>query len=199
MRRTGRFVALELGLDHTFWSGRRHALKGSVRATTAGGDVRFSRGIARLVHHLHVQQPDGLPLEHGSIAVQVIAGLGGHATPIDEMFAPGAASEMELPLRAHRQKNGGVLGVAPIAQEIALANVEWRQRLLRRKTFQLGYVLFYDGGAMGRTAQGGDAILHDVGIGLRLGLRGKLLLRGDWAHGLSDGRNALTAGIGQVF
>jgi len=52
---------------------------------------------------------------------------------------------------------------------------------------------------MGRTAQGGDAILHDVGIGLRLGLRGKLLLRGDWAHGLSDGKNALTAGLGQVF
>ena len=52
---------------------------------------------------------------------------------------------------------------------------------------------------MGRTAQGGDQTLHDVGIGLRLGLRGKLLLRGDWGHGLTDGKNALTAGIGQVF
>ena len=197
--RDGRFVAFELGLDHTFWSGRRHALKGSVRGVTAGGDVRFTRGLARLVHHLHVQQPDGLPLEHGSVAVQVIAGRGSDTTPIDEMFAPGAASEMELPLRAHRQKNGGVLGVAPIARSLVLANVEWRQRLFRRKTFQLGYVLFYDGGAMGRTAQGGDETLHDVGFGLRLGLRGKLLLRGDWGHGLTDGKNALTAGIGQVF
>ena len=115
------------------------------------------------------------------------------------MFAPGAASEMELPLRAHRQKNGGVLGGAPIARSLALANFEWRQRLLRRKAFQVGYVLFYDGGVMGRTAQGGDETLHDVGIGLRLGLRGKLLLRGDWGYGLTDGKNALTAGIGQVF
>ena len=115
----GTLVGLHLGLDHTFWAGRRHALKGSIRTLTApgflGSDVPFTRALGRVVHHLHVQRPDGIPLEHGSIAAQVQVGYGGEGTPLDEMFAPGAASEMELPLRGHRQKTGGILGRAPIA------------------------------------------------------------------------------------
>lgn len=199
----GTIAGLELGIDQTFWAGRRHALAGSIRTLTSrralGTDVAFNRALARVVHHLHVQRPDGIPLEHGSIAAQVVLGYGDDATPLDEMFAPGAASEMELPLRAHRQKRGGVLGRAPIARSIALANVEWRQRLVRTKMMQVGYVLFYDGGRMGRTARGGTETLQDVGIGLRVGVRGSLLLRADWGYSLTDGKNALTAGIGQVF
>lgn len=199
----GTLVGLQLGLDHTFWAGRRHDLAGSIRTLTApsflGSDVRFARVLGGVVHHLHVQRPDGLPLEHGSIAAQIQIGYGGEGTPLDEMFAPGAASEMELPLRGHRQKTRGILGRAPIARSIALANVEWRQRLLRRPLAQVGYILFYDGGWMGRTARGGDVALHDVGVGLRLGLRGSLLLRADYGWGLTDGKSALTGGIGQVF
>jgi hypothetical protein len=199
----GTIVGLDLGIDHTFWAGRRHALAGSVRTLAApsvlGGDVRFTRTVGRLVHHLHVQRPDGLPLEHGSIAVQVILGYGGDGTPIDEMFSPGAAADMDLPLRAHRQKDSGVLGPTPLARSIALANLEWRQRLYRHRLLQAGYVLFYDGGRMARTARGRDETLHDVGLGLRLGLRESVLLRADFGYSLSDGKTALTAGIGQVF
>jgi hypothetical protein len=199
----GTLVGLQLGLDHTFWSGRRHALKGSIRTLAAPGilgtDVRFTRALGRVVHHLHVQRPDGIPLEHGSIAAQVQVGYGGDGMPLDEMFAPGAASEMELPLRAHRQKTAGVLGGAPIGRSMGLVNFEWRQRLLRARLAQVGYILFYDGAWMGRTARGGDVTVHDVGIGLRLGLRGSLLLRADYGWGLTDGKSALTAGIGQVF
>jgi hypothetical protein len=199
----GTIVGLTAGVEHIFWSGRRHDLRGSITALTApaplGGDVTFTRVLGRVVHHLHVQQPDGLPLEHGSIAAQAILGHAGSGTPLDEMFAPGAASEMELPLRAHRQKRGGVLGAAPIGATLALTNVEWRQRLLRKPGFQLGYVLFHDMATVGRTARGGRETFHDVGIGLRLGLTGRVLLRADFGHGLTDGKNALTAGIGQVF
>jgi hypothetical protein len=199
----GTLVGLQLGLDHTFWAGRRHALAGSIRTLAVprvfGSDVGFTRGLARVVHHLHVQRPDGLPLEHGSIAAQVVLGRGGEGMPLDEMFAPGAASEMELPLRAHRQKSSGVLGRAPIARSIALLNFEWRQRLWRGRLAQVGYVVFYDGGWMGRTARGGSETLHDAGIGLRAGVRGSVLLRADYGWGLTDGKSALTAGIGQVF
>ena len=199
----GRLVGLELGLDHTFWSGRRHDLAGSIRTLTApgvlGSDVRFARALGKVVHHLHVQRPDGIPLEHGSIAAQVLLGYGGKGTPLDEMFAPGAASDMELPLRAHRQKRGGVLGRSPIGRSIALLNLEWRQRLFRTQAAQVGYILFYDGGWMGQTARGGDVTLHDAGVGLRVGLRGSVLLRVDYGWGLTDGKSALTAGIGQVF
>jgi hypothetical protein len=199
----GTIVGLQLGLDHTFWAGRRHDLAGSIRTLSAprflGGDVTFGRVLGRVVHHLHVQRPDGIPIEHGSIAAQVIAGYGGEGIPLDEMFAPGAASEMDLPLRAHRQKAAGVLGRSPIARSIALVNVEWRQRFWRAPFGQAGYVLFYDGGWMGRTARGGDVTLHDVGLGLRFGLRGATLLRADYAWSLTDGKSSLTAGIGQVF
>ena len=199
----GRLVGVQAGLDHTFWAGRRHDLVGSIRTLSApgalGSDVSFTRVLGRVVHHLHVQRPDGIPIEHGSIAAQVTLGRGGDGMPLDEMFAPGAASEMEFPLRAHRQKTSGVLGRTPIARSIALLNFEWRQRLFRAPVGQLGYVLFYDGGRMGRTAQGGDVSLHDVGVGLRFGLRGAALLRADYAWSLTDGKSALTAGIGQVF
>jgi hypothetical protein len=199
----GNLVGLQLGVDHTFWSGRRHDLAGSIRSLTAAGalgsDVRFTRTLARVVHHLHVQRPDGIPLEHGSIAAQVQVGYGGDGLPLDEMFTPGAASEMDLPLRAHRQKASGVLGRAPISRSIALLNLEWRQRLFRTGVGQVGYVLFYDGGWMGRTAKGEDLTLHDVGVGLRFGLRGATLLRADYGWALRDGKTALTAGIGQVF
>ena len=199
----GTLAGLELGVDHTFWAGRRHALWGSIRTLTApavlGSDVAFARVLGRLVHNLHVQRPDGIPLEHGSIAAQIQVGYGGEGTPLDEMFAPGAASQMDLPLRAHRQKRGGVLGRTPIGRSIALVNVEWRQRFLRRPLAQLGYVLFYDGGWMGRTARGGDVTLHDAGVGLRLGVRGSLLLRADYGWSLTDGKSALTGGIGHVF
>jgi hypothetical protein len=199
----GTLVGLQLGLDHTFWAGRRHDLAGSIRTLTApkvlGGDVRFARVLGRVVHHLHVQRPDGLPLEHGSIAAQVVLGYGGKGTPLDEMFTPGAASEMELPLRGHRQKTRGILGPAPIARSIALLNLEWRQRLLKARLAQVGYILFYDAGRMGRTARGGDVTLHDVGVGVRVGLRGSVLLRADYGWGLTDGKSSLTGGIGQVF
>jgi hypothetical protein len=199
----GTLVGLQLGLDHTFWSGRRHDLAGSIRTVTArsflGSDVRFTRTLGQVVHHLHVQRPDGIPLEHGSIAAQVVLGYGGEGTPLEEMFAPGAASDMELPLRAHRQKRGGVLGRSPIGRSIALLNLEWRQRLFRTRVAQVGYILFYDGGWMGHTARGGDLTLHDVGVGVRVGLRGSVLLRADYGRGLTDGKSALTAGIGQVF
>ncbi len=199
----GRLIGLQLGVDHTFWSGRRHDLAGSVRTLGApsllGGDVHFARAMGRIVHHLHVQRPDGLPLEHGSIAVQAIVGYGTGGTPLDEMFAPGAASEMDLPLRAHRQKADGVLGSAPIARSLALVNFEWRQRLLKTSLAQVGGVLFYDGGRMGRTARGPSETLHDVGVGARIGVRGSVILRADFGWSLTDGKTALTGGIGQVF
>jgi hypothetical protein len=41
--------------------------------------------------------------------------------------------------------------------------------------------------------------MHDVGLGLRLAAKA-LLVRLDYGHSLSgDGKNAWTAGIGQVF
>lgn len=164
----------------------------SAAPALAGGDVGFGRGLARL---------RGSRRGGGrEVAVQLHAGLASRGTPLDELFTPGAASEMELPLRAHRQKRGGVLGRAPIGGSLVLANVEWRQRLGAVRGAEVGGVLFYDGARIGRTARGGRETAHDVGLGLRLALRdGAVVLRLDAGHGINDGKNSLTAGIGQVF
>ena len=52
---------------------------------------------------------------------------------------------------------------------------------------------------MERTARGGPEALHDAGVGLRIGLRGSVILRADFGWSLTDGKTALTGGIGQVF
>jgi hypothetical protein len=105
---------------------------------------------------------------------------------------------MPLPLRAHRQKRGGVLGHGPIGRSLVLMNAEWRQRVGAARGVGVAAILFYDGARVGRMARGGGDTLHDVGVGLRVGVGGALL-RADWGHGITDGRNSLTAGIGQVF
>jgi hypothetical protein len=134
-------------------------------------------------------------------ATQLQWGVGGTGMPLDDMFAPGAASEMDLPLRAHRQKSGGVLGVTPIGRGLLLANVEWRQRLIHHRLGQAGIVLFYDGARISDSAQGPrETNLHDVGVGLRVRVKGAPILRLDYGWSLTgDGKTALTAGVGHVF
>jgi hypothetical protein len=80
-----------------------------------------------------------------------------------------------------------------------LLNLEWRRRVLSRPTVQVTCVTFLDAASVGRTAQGPGAAYLDVGVGLRVGLPGAGILRLDFGHGLLDGNNALSIGLGQVF
>jgi hypothetical protein len=82
---------------------------------------------------------------------------------------------------------------------MALLNVEGRQRILDRKRFQAGLVLFYDGAHLSGTTQGPAARLQDIGVGLRFKFQGLPVLRVDYGHGVSDGKNALSIGLNQVF
>jgi hypothetical protein len=135
------------------------------------------------------------------LATQVQWGIGGTGMPLDDMFAPGTASEADMPLRAHRQKHSGVLGETPIGRNALVANVEWRQRLINHRLGQFGVVLFYDGARVADTAQGPKvSLIHDAGVGLRLTLKGSPVLRLDYGWSLTgDGKNALTAGVGHTF
>ena len=126
-------------------------------------------------------------------------GRGGDRTPLDEMFTPGASSQMDYPLRGHYVRRGGILGGTAIGRDLDLLNVELRQRIADRPHFQLGAVAFYDGARLDTTAQGGARKMNDVGLGLRLAIRG-LIMRIDHGRSLcGDGKNAWTGGIGQVF
>jgi len=168
-------------------------------ARALGGDLRYTKGIGGLAFRAWSSGhgEDAIPVSE--IAARARWGQGSSTTPLDDLFAPGAASEMEYPLRAHRQKRGGILGRAPIARRMALLNLEARRRVLASDTFRAGVVAFYDVAHTSGSPQGGARTLQDVGLGLRMQSAGSSLLRLDFAHSLTDGKNALTAGIGHAF
>jgi hypothetical protein len=164
-----------------------------------GSDVPYSKGVLGLSYRAWRSGQGQEILPSAEVAVQAQWGRGSRALPLDEMFAPGAASEMEFPLRAHRQKRNGILGRGPIGRDLLSGNLEGRWRFLGLDTFKAATVVFYDVAHIGRSPQGPKRTLHDVGVGLRVQGSRRGLLRIDFGHSLTDGKNALTAGIGHAF
>lgn len=199
----GRISGYQLGLDHRFVDRRRYRLDASARFFQAlaslGSDLAYPLGQVALRYHGFIAPPDGKPIARAAVAAQLIIGRGGDRAPLDEMFTPGASSQMDYPLRGHYVRRGGILGGTAIGRDLDLLNVELQRRIADRPHFQLGAVVFYDGARLDTTAQGGARKMNDVGLGLRLAIRG-LILRVDHGRSLSgDGKNAWTGGIGQVF
>ncbi|MBI3932313.1 MAG: hypothetical protein HY317_02765 [Acidobacteria bacterium] len=199
----GAIAGLELGLDRRLVDRHRQRLDASLRAFQAapalGSDLEYPKAVLTVAYRAFLAPTDGLALDPSTLAAQVRLGWGGDATPLDEMFAPGGSQEMEFPLRAHRQTRHGALGRLPIARSLALANLEWRRRLVGDPTFQLGFAVFLDAAVTGRAVEGPSRRFADVGVGLRMSLRGSTILRLDYGRGLSDGKNAIFAGLGNVF
>jgi predicted double-glycine peptidase len=199
----GRISGYQLGLDHRFVDRRRNRFDMSARffqaLSSLGSDLSYPLGQVALRYHGFLSLPDGKPIARSALAAQLILGRGGRRTPLDEMFTPGASSEMDYPLRGHYMRRRGILGGTAIGKDLDLLNVELRRRLADAARFQLGAVAFYDGARLPATAQGGSRRMHDLGLGLRLASRG-LLLRLDYGRSVSgDGKNAWTGGLGQAF
>jgi hypothetical protein len=202
--RPGALVGMEVGLSRRLLETHRHRVDAAVRLFEAGpvigSDVAFVRGTATASYSTFLSPPEGSLIERSVLAARVSCGLEGAGTPIDEMFAPGGSPEMELPLRAHPQTVDGTLGASPLGRGLALTNLEWRRRVFRSALVQAAVVVFHDGAWVAGPPQGQSrAMLHDVGLGLRIGLAGVSILRFDYGHGLSDGKNAFFFGLNQVF
>ena len=194
---------LALGLEHRFWDSYRRQLDWSFAGFKAGGplhsDVSYPQAVTSLRYEDVMSPPDGTAIEKTVIVVRALGGWAGNDLPVDEMFAPGAASEMEFPLRGHKLRTAGALGKNPLGRTLYLFNTEWRQRLINRSAFQTGFVLFYDAAHIARTAQLQDKTLEDVGVGLRVSVHG-VVLRADYGFAISGGRShAYTAGFNQAF
>jgi hypothetical protein len=201
----GDLNGVDAGVETQWMSQPRQRLQSALyffQATEAlGSEFIYPRGLAIVRYYRTLAGDDEGELPGSVIATQVQWGIGGTGMPVDDMFAPGTASEADMPLRAHRQKQNGVLGYTPIGRNALVANVEFRQRVLNHKLGQAGFVLFYDGGRISDTAQGpAVSTVHDIGVGLRAQFRRTNILRMDYGWSLTgDGRNALTLGIGHVF
>jgi hypothetical protein len=200
----GILSGLELALERTFVEGHRERLTASATyfqaAEALGSVVSYPRGVVRLASATHLSRPDGSTLEPSVLVAQALWAKGGSAMPIDDMFAPGGSPDMELPLRAHRQTPEGVLGPTPLGRSLLLGNAEWRRRVLDHSPVQAGFVAFVDAARIADGPEpGGVTTLVDIGLGLRISLVGSGVLRIDYGHGLTDGRNAVFVGLGEVF
>jgi predicted double-glycine peptidase len=199
----GRISGYTLGLDRRFVDRRRNRFDASVRwfqaLSALGSELSYPRGQVALCYQGFISPPDSKPIARSALAARLVVGRGGRRMPLDDMFTPGAASEMDYPLRGHYLWRDGILGGTAIGKDLDLFNLELRQRIADGKRVQLGAVAFCDRARLVATAQGGPRTMHDVGLGLRLAAKA-LLVRLDYGHSLSgDGKNAWTAGIGQVF
>lgn len=202
--RPGRVSGVMLGMEHRLVDAWR--IQVDARASVFGADralgsaLGFGTARANLRAAFFLEPPDRTAIERSVLAGQVTLGRGSQGTPVDEMFVPGAASEMDLPLRAYRSRSAGVLGKTPIGRSLDLVNLEWRVRFVRWQTLQLGAVAFYDGARVqGTVGSPEESFLHAIGVGVRAGMMG-LVVRVDYAASLSQPRSrALTAGLGQAF
>jgi hypothetical protein len=165
-----------------------------------GSDVTFSQAALSLRLEQELATPDDLVLGRSTLAARVFLGAGTDGMPLDFMYAPGAGSEAEYPLRGHDQKTDGILGLSPIGRSMALLNLEWRQRVWARPIAQVGFAVFADVIQITRRAAGSDGTLADIGVGLRAAGAGSLVVRMDFGWSLSgDGRSAFSAGFGHAF
>jgi hypothetical protein len=196
----GKILGGEIGVEHHLLDARLQRLDVSARFLATGSDVHYERGLLAATYHAFLSSPDGSLVDRSVLAARAQWGYGSRGIPIDEMFAVGGSAEMEFPLRAHPQATHGALGVTPLARSVQIANLEWRRRLIRKSLVQLGLVLFSDSARLERTTAGdADHSLFDVGMGLRVGIGGGSIVRLDYGHGLSDGKDAFFIGLGQVF
>ena len=201
--RPGALVGWSATIERRLVEGRRIRATASLRffqATRAiASDVDSVQLGAGTTFFAYPSPPEGRLIERSVLAVQLRGGWSSTGSPLDRWFAPGASPEMDLPLRAHRRTREGVLGETPLGRSIALANVEWRRRFYDSPVFGVGAVLFCDLAHIGATPENRARTLQDVGVGVRLKLGPASVLRFDYGHGLADGNNALSLGIGQLF
>lgn len=200
----GVVAGLEGALDSRLVDGFRQRLDLRLSAATAtgwlGSDFPFSRAEARLVYKVYLTPPQGATLEPSVLALHLKHGWLSSEAPLDQWWAVGASPEMEWPVRGRRLYREGALGVTtPLAREISLANLEWRRRLYRGTAIQIGVATFLDGARLGPIAGAGRQSYLDGGVGLRLGFRAGPMLRLDYAHGLLDGSDNLSLGLGYIF
>jgi tetratricopeptide (TPR) repeat protein len=203
--RPGLVSGLSVQAEHRVGEGWRHRLDATASvfgaAAALGSELGFAVGQVKLHQLVMLSAPERVTVERSVLAAQLVWGRGSASTPLDAMFVPGAASEMELPLRAYRDRQDGVLGQTPIGRSLWLVNLEWRRRLMRRGPVQAGAVLFLDAARVAEPASGDPStrFLSCLGGGLRVGLLG-VLVRADYAVSLSSpSSNAFTAGLGQAF
>ena len=173
-------------------------------AASGSPSRRYVRASASAVYRIALGPAGERTLQRSVIACRLAGAVASSRTPIGEWLAPGSSADLEWPLRAHRQTSHGTLGVMPLTRRILMANLEWRQRIIRGRLGEIGLVPFVDAAWLGGRSYGDVERVSrrqfaDAGLGVRLTLPGGGVLRADAGFGIMDHAHALTVGLGQTF
>jgi Peptidase C39 family len=125
--------------------------------------------------------------------------VAGPSAPFALWPGAGTGQGREGLLRAHPLIDDGVIRDAVFGRHVIDGGVEWRRwAQLANKPIRIAPALFVDAGRAYRGVDSSpDRCQYDVGGGFRLAVPGSGVLRIDVAHGLRDGRNALSMGWGR--
>jgi hypothetical protein len=202
--RSARYVATFGSLDQRFAGDRIAArVDGSLWASPAQPGW-FGTGGFRLAWRSSapsdLEPPPLLTARAGLAAASVRA-------PFDVWPGAGVGHARELLARAHPLLDGGVVSVGIFGRTLAHGGAELRAGTLARGPVRMSLAVFGDLARPWHTLESGSGPAEaghdvrgprthiDVGIGLRLQMPGQAqTLRIDVAHGLRDGRRAISAG-----
>ncbi|HKK08353.1 MAG TPA: hypothetical protein VKA44_05655, partial [Gemmatimonadota bacterium] len=194
------------GLSLDRWAGR-----GTAPGAVAGLELRAAGDRVRLAAEARGWPGPGGAFGAGLVELGlrssgdargiVVTGRAGLAAasaraPLDLWPGAGAGHASPVLLRAHPLLDGGVVAGRAFGRRLAWAGAEATAWIPGLDPVAAGAALFVDAGRAWRRPDGGAGPGEvDVGAGLRLALPGAPAhLRVDAAHGLRDGRNALSIG-----
>jgi hypothetical protein len=123
--------------------------------------------------------------------------LASRASPVSVWPGADTGQARDILLRAHPLLDDGIVTGGVFGRRVSFANVEaQRWRRLRRAPVRIAPAFFVDAARATSGFEGTKANWQvDAGAGVRLALPGAGTLRVDLAHGLRDGRTALSAGF----
>jgi hypothetical protein len=184
----------------------------SLRAAAASGSVGYrflsERAFTEVRAGLWAGQVDSWTLAVGSdwrssvrnegrvVIARAVASLAASDAPLALWPGAGTGQGRGGLLRAHPLIDDGVIEDGVFGRHVINGGLEWRRWMQpARKPVRLGPAFFMDAA---RAFRGLDSSIerwqYDVGAGFRLAIPGSGVLRVDVAHGLRDGRSALSMG-----
>jgi len=183
----GQAMAAAASLERRFWTDRAFV---EARAGLWVGDVKswtFTVG---------TEWRSSTHNEGRVVIARAVDAVAGADAPLALWPGAGAGQGRAGLLRAHPLIDDGVIRNAVFGRHVINGGVEWRRWVqLARRPVRLAPTMFID---TGRAYHGLDSTnegwQYDAGAGLRLAIPGSGVLRIDIAHGLRDGRNALSMG-----
>ena len=116
--------------------------------------------------------------------------------PLALWSGAGTGQGRDVLLRAHPLLHDGIISDGVFGRRIVHGGAEWRRWTEPHgKPIRLAPAIFVDAARAAGVLAGGDTRAHvDAGAGLRIALPGAGIVRIDFAHGLRDGKSALSIG-----